>query len=120
MLQQTRNRGMSGQPTRWVKADDRLLQVGGQHQKGGYTTQSIQEVVARNGGWGCVHQNGNRRSLRQARQHVAMVVLATKKHGTHLNLALFRTYAEPVDSTAESKVAQAWKELIMGFATMRV
>ena len=52
MLQHTRRSGMSGQPARGVKADDRRLQVGGQHQKGGYTTQSIQEVVARNGGWG--------------------------------------------------------------------
>ena len=46
MLQYTCRSGMSGQPARGIKADDRRLQVGGQHQQGGYTTQGVKEMIA--------------------------------------------------------------------------
>ncbi len=55
MLQHTRRSGMGGQPARGVKADDRRLQVGGQYQQSGYTTQGIEEVIAGYGGWDCEH-----------------------------------------------------------------
>jgi hypothetical protein len=51
--------------------------------------------------------------LKQAHQHAALVVLATKKHGQHLDLPLLRAWTKPIDGTIESQVTKARKEIIV-------
>ena len=40
--------------------------------------------------------------LQQTHQHAALVVLATKKHGQHLDLPLLRAWTKPIHGTIES------------------
>ena len=51
--------------------------------------------------------------LQQAHQHAALVVLATKKHGQHLDFPLVSAWAKPIHSTIESQVSKAWEEIIV-------
>ena len=51
--------------------------------------------------------------LQQAHQHAALVVLATKKHGQHLDFPLLRAWTKPIDGTIESQVTKARKEIIV-------
>ena len=51
--------------------------------------------------------------LQQAHQHAALVVLATKKHGQHLDVPLLSARAKPIHRTIESQVTKAWEEIIV-------
>jgi hypothetical protein len=51
--------------------------------------------------------------LKQAHQHAALVVLATKKHGQHLDVPLLSARAKPIHRTIESQVSKAWEEIIV-------
>ena len=51
--------------------------------------------------------------LQQAHQHAALVVLATKKHGQHLDVPLLSAWAKPRHRTIESQVSKAWEEIIV-------
>jgi hypothetical protein len=50
---------------------------------------------------------------KQAHQHAALVVLATKKHGHHLDVPLLSARAKPIRRTIESQVSKAWEEIIV-------
>jgi len=51
--------------------------------------------------------------LQQAHQHAALVVLATKEHGQHLDFPLLSACMKPIHGTIQSKVAKARKEIIV-------
>ena len=51
--------------------------------------------------------------LQQTHQHAALVVLATKQHGQHLDFLLLRAWTKPIHGTIESQVTKARKEIIV-------
>ena len=51
--------------------------------------------------------------LQQAHQHAALVVLATKKHGQHLDFPLLRAWTKPIHGTIESQVTKTREEIIV-------
>ena len=51
--------------------------------------------------------------LKQAHQHGALVVLATKNRGQYLDDPLLSAWAKPSHSTIESQVTKAWEEIIV-------
>jgi len=51
--------------------------------------------------------------LQQAHQHAALVVLATKKHGQHLDFPLLSAGLKPINSRIQSQVAKARQEIIV-------
>ena len=51
--------------------------------------------------------------LKQAHQHAALVILATKEHGQHLDVALLSAWSKPIHCTIESQVSKAWEEIIV-------
>jgi len=51
--------------------------------------------------------------LQQAHQHAALVVLATKEHGQHLDFPLLRVWTKPIHGTIQSQVAKAREEIIV-------
>ena len=51
--------------------------------------------------------------LKQAHQHAALVVLATKKHSQHLDFPLLSAWAKTSHRTIESQVTKARQEIVV-------
>ena len=49
--------------------------------------------------------------LQQPHQHPALVVLATKEHGQHLNFPLFSAWTKPINGTIQSEMAKTGHEI---------
>ena len=49
--------------------------------------------------------------LQQPHQHAALVVLATKEHGQHLDVPLFSAWTKPINGTIQSEIAKARQEI---------
>ena len=62
------------------------------------------------------HKSALRAFLQQPHQHPALVVLATKEHGQHLDVSLLSAWTKPIHGTIESQVAKARKEIVMAFS----
>ena len=55
--------------------------------------------------------------MQQAHKHAALVVLATKKHGQHLDVPRLSARAKPIHRTIESQMTKARQEIVVWFST---
>ncbi len=49
--------------------------------------------------------------LQQPHQQAALVVLATKEHGRHLDVPLLSAWTKPIDGTIQSEMTKARQEI---------
>ena len=57
--------------------------------------------------------------LQQANQHAALLILATKEHSKHLDVAMLCTWPKPINRAIESQMSKARHQVVVRFSAPR-